>query len=183
MGPRWTTNNLNSYRQCRKKFTPCQLRQCWVDKVFEYISAKSTLYSKQIFWVRIRGPGGYFWWKKRLKISCKCTFELYMKPFRYCRCFWKTILPDATHWRTVTYIRGWMQMGLTPYDLFSWNIINEHLNILLMVLWRCSLCARWFSFVTPDSSFLFRTREAGFLKSSWWGAISPGYWEFGVGRE
>jgi hypothetical protein len=58
-------------------------------------------------------------------------------------------------------IRGWMQMVLTPYDLFSWNkhninfnIINRHLNTLLKAFWRCSLCELWFLFITPGSSFL-----------------------------
>ncbi len=60
-------------------------------------------------------------------------------------------------------IRGWMQMVLTQYDLFSWNKRSINFNIVNITSnyivtkkfsWRCSLCARWLLFIAPDPSFL-----------------------------
>jgi hypothetical protein len=33
-------------------------------------------------------------------------------------------------WRTVVNIRGWMQMGFTPYDLFFWNKYDISIYII-----------------------------------------------------
>jgi hypothetical protein len=73
-------------------------------------------------------------------------------------------VPDAT----VLYIRGWMQMVLLPYYLFSWNKWQDG-EIQNMMPWDIIavyiqngnfhsdyiLCARWVLLVTPDSSSSF----------------------------
>ncbi len=72
-------------------------------------------------------------------------------------------VPDAVGDIQYRNIRGWMQMVLTPYDLFSWNKHDINLNIIDNPitfeyidkgLWECSLCARWALSIMPDSSFL-----------------------------
>ncbi len=69
-------------------------------------------------------------------------------------------------WRTVMNIRGWRQLGSTPYDLFSWNkhdlniyIINDLIKFeyidkgflkMLTLCTLCPLCHAWLFF--PSSS-------------------------------
>jgi hypothetical protein len=70
-------------------------------------------------------------------------------------------VPDAF----VLYIRGWRQMALLPYDLFSWNKITRSWDMntmpwniiavyIQMVISHSDyiLCAWWVLLVTPDSS-------------------------------
>jgi hypothetical protein len=74
------------------------------------------------------------------------------------------------------HIRGWMQMGLTPYALLSWNkrninfnIINEHLITLLKNLLEDahSVHAGSSSSRLTRPSFFFLLHVASFLAGSW----------------
>jgi hypothetical protein len=58
--------------------------------------------------------------------TCQRVKTVRQYPERY----WAICVPDVTWWRTVTYIKGWMQMVFTPYDLFFWNKYDINLNII-----------------------------------------------------
>ncbi len=49
-----------------------------------------------------------------------------------CCCFRSLTVPD-----TASYIRGWMQMVLTPNDLFSWN--NKYSKYMVTLLYTYTL--------------------------------------------
>ncbi len=84
--------------------------------------------------------------------------------FLYESCTWRDL------WRTVTNIRGWRQIGFTPYDLFSWNkydistyIINNLITFKyidkgsLTMLTLCTLgplCHAWLFFPSSSCSML-----------------------------
>ncbi len=72
---------------------------------------------------------------------------------------------------TASYIRGWMQMVLTPNDLFSWN--NKYSKYMVILLRYIHynrflahlpamhvdlLCACWYSWAVKGSSSLFFCR-------------------------
>ncbi len=105
---------------------------------------------------------------------------------------------DLEQWRNDLWwrnIRGWMQMGLTPYDLFSWNkrninlnIINENLITLLKSLLEDahSVHAGYSSSGLTQPSFFFLLHVASFLAGSWlviplpirgaWPSLTPFPW-------
>ncbi len=65
---------------------------------------------QDVLWVDIPSMQSYFYFKRNLKRQ------------------WNIIVPDMA-----SYIRGWIQMVLTPNDLFSWN--NKYSKYTIILLW------------------------------------------------